>query len=102
VLLGVDTPRTHERLRVLLAAYQRTYPNGYRFDYPATAHTRHDRRLALLFPLLLRRQTRYRRRDRFLLSGSATRLNRYLVRRQHAALPRFVDTRGMPSDVLLR
>ncbi|MBA2755719.1 MAG: hypothetical protein H0U40_14880 [Chloroflexia bacterium] len=54
-----------------------------------------------LFGLLLRRQPRYRRRDRLLLSRGATGLNRYLVRRQRAALPRFVDTRGMASDTLL-
>ncbi|MDQ3514241.1 MAG: hypothetical protein M3462_11405, partial [Chloroflexota bacterium] len=101
VLLGTDTSDTHARLAALLPPYRQAYPVGYRFDDPIHGTNERDRPLRWLFGLLLRRQPRYRRRDRLLLSRGATGLNRYLVRRQRAALPRFVDTRGMASDTLL-
>lgn len=105
VLLGLDSQETHQRLRTLLADYQRTYPDGYRF-HTAAADVNdvngEDRWLHIIVPLLLRRHSQYRRRDRILLSCGVTRLKRYVANRQRAALPRFVDTQGMASDMLLR
>lgn len=101
VLLATDTPHTHERLETLIAAYRRTYPDGYRFDYRPAPRDRFERRAALLFGLVIRHDQQYRRGDRLLLNRHVTRLKTFVVRRQQSELPRFVNKQGMSSDVLL-
>lgn len=102
VLLGLDTQETHQCLRTLLVDYHRAYPNGYQFHTAVNEGNGEDWWLPIIVPLLLRSHSRYRRRDRILLSRGGTSLKRYVANRQRAALPRFVDTQGMASDMLLR
>jgi hypothetical protein len=56
----------------------------------------------LLFGLVIRDRTQYRRRDRLLLNRHVARLKTVVARGAHLDLPRFVDQQGMASDVLLR
>jgi hypothetical protein len=102
VLLGVDTAATHARLAGLVADYRRTYAVRYRLDDATSERTGFGRSAALLFHILIRRHRHYRRRDRVLLNRHVSRLKAFLVRRQQANLPRFVNKQGMAADVLLR
>jgi hypothetical protein len=102
VLLGVESPETCARLAELVADYRRAYPAGYRFDDAPAGSTELRRPVVLLFQLLIRRQRQYRRSDRVLLNRYVSRFKAFVVRRQQAKLPRFVDKQGMTADVLLR
>jgi hypothetical protein len=101
-LLGVDTPRTATNFASLLADYRERYPAGYRFDDAQSDASLPGRSIAVLFQLLVRRHARYRRGDRVLLNPYVSRLKAYLVQRQTAKLPRFVNKQGMSAEVLLR
>ena len=101
VLLGVATPETHRRLAALRAGYRERYPAAYRVDdAPSPAGT--ARATAFAIGQLLRGRREYRPRDRLLLNGRAGVLKPLVAGRGADGLPRFVDTQGMSTDVLLR
>jgi hypothetical protein len=98
----VETGETRDRLVELIADYRRTYPDGYRFDDAPSDRGQPGRSMVMLFQILLRQQSTYRRRDHLLLNRYVSRFKAFVVRRQQAKLPRFVDKQGMTADVLLR
>jgi hypothetical protein len=102
VLLGTDSVETRICLAENIADYRTRYADGYRFDEAPSSRADPGRRMVMLFQILLRRQQAYRRSDRLLLNRHVSRFKAFVVRRQQAKLPRFVDKQGMTADVLLR
>ncbi|MGI9254524.1 MAG: hypothetical protein ACR2J8_12315, partial [Thermomicrobiales bacterium] len=101
-LLGLDTPDTWRAIAHLLPAYQDRYPNGYRFAFGPSPLRGVSRLVPIGFRLALRSRSRYRLRDRLLLSAPVSRGKRWLAGQVAGSLPVFANQKGMSADTLLR